>query len=126
MKRVIGLGGIFFKSSDPAALREWYRSHLGIESESWGATFEIGQPEPSGKTGNNVWCPFKQDTDYFSPSEKAFMINFRVDDLEALLKVLKEEGVQIIGDMVDSEFGKFGWVMDLEGNKIELWEPVKE
>lgn len=123
MKRVTGIGGIFFKSPDPKALGEWYRKHLGLDVEAWGGvSFEpavAGQPG----AGPTNWCPFKADTGYFAPSTASFMINFRVADLHGLLAALREEGCKVVGEPQDSEFGKFGWVMDPDGNKLELWEP---
>lgn len=123
MERVIGLGGIFIKSKDPVALREWYHTHLGIASEEWGAVFSFTQDEADGKLGNNIWAPFKEDTKYFLPSAKDFMINFRVRNCEKLVDVLRGEGVEIIGELEKSEFGIFAWVLDPDGNKVELWEP---
>jgi len=126
MKRVTGLGGIFFKSNDPQKTREWYRDHLGIESETWGAQFNWRHFDDPDKTGYSVWSPFKKDTNYFDPADKPYMINYRVDDLVELLKVLKAEGIEQIGEMSDDEFGKFAWIMDPDGNKLELWEPPVE
>ncbi|WP_448243259.1 VOC family protein [Pseudoxanthomonas mexicana] len=122
MKRVTGIGGIFFKSADPQALSAWYRDHLGLDTADWGgAIFPWGgEGSPAGMT---LWSPFKQDTTYMAPSTASFMINFRVDDLGALLAALREEGCNVIGESQVSEQGKFGWVLDPEGNKIELWEP---
>ena len=124
MKRTTGLGGIFFKADDPAAMRDWYRSHLGIDSDEWGFSFvwrELDRPE---KRGYTVWGPFSKTTDYFAPSEKPFMMNLRVADMDALLEALRDEGVELVGEPVTEENGKFAWVMDPEGNKVELWEPV--
>ena len=121
MKKVTGIGGIFFKSTDPDKLREWYRQHLGIEAEKWGCVFNW-QDDPRGASGMTTWAPFAADTKYFEPSEKPFMINFRVDDLNALVAELRAEGVEVL-KVEESEFGKFSWVMDPEGNRIELWEP---
>ncbi len=124
MKRVTGIGGIFFKSSDPAALAAWYQRHLGLAVESWGGVaFRWQTPDNPSGVGSTMWCPFKADTDYFAPSQAAFMLNFRVDDLQALLAVLRQEGVQVLEKTESSEFGEFGWVLDPEGNKIELWQP---
>ena len=118
MKRVTGIGGIFFKAKDPKALRDWYQKHLGIDVQEWGgAAFEWTTP------GMTVWSINKMDTDYFAPSTAPFMINYRVDDLAALLQVLREEGCNVVEKTDDSEFGKFGWVIDPEGNKVELWQP---
>ena len=122
MKRVTGIGGVFFKSSDPAALSAWYRQHLGLDVTDWGgAIFRWGGPESDG--GVTVWSPFAQDTDYMAPGTASFMINFRVADLDALLSALKAEGCEMMEETSESEQGKFGWVVDPEGNKIELWQP---
>jgi len=121
MKRVTGLGGIFFKAKDPKALAEWYRVHLGMDVTAWGSVvFRWANDSPTGTT---VWTPFKEDTGYFAPSTAPFMINFRVADLHALLAALKAEGCNVQDKVDESEFGKFGWVVDPEGNKVELWEP---
>jgi len=124
MKRVTGIGGIFFKSKDPEALGRWYQVHLGINVEEWGgAAFKWASPENPSGTGTTVWSPFKEDTEYFSPGSAAFMINYRVEDLHALLAQLRSEGCNVDTKVEESEFGKFGWVIDPEGNKIELWQP---
>jgi predicted enzyme related to lactoylglutathione lyase len=118
MKRVTGIGGVFFKSQDPKRLAEWYRVHLGFDVSEWGgAAFEWSGP------GQTLWNPFKADTDHFAPSASPFMINYRVDDLHALLAALREEGCNVLDKVDDSEYGKFGWVLDPDGNKLELWEP---
>ena len=127
MERVIGLGGPFIKANDPKALAAWYEKHLGIPFN--GSVYTVWQfvnEDGSIKTGYNVLSFFKNDADYFSPSEKQVMLNLIVKDLFALLVVLKEEGVTIVGEPMDEEYGKFGWILDLEGNKIELWEPPKQ
>ena len=122
MKRVTGIGGIFFKSSDPKRLGAWYRDHLGLDVSDWGgAIFQWGGPESS--SGMTIWSPFAQDTNKMEPSSASFMINFRVADLDALLAALRAEGCNVIDNTESSDFGKFGWVMDPDGNKIELWEP---
>lgn len=123
MKRVTGIGGIFFKSSDPDRLREWYRKHLGIESENWGGFAFQWRDDPRAETGATVWSIFPDTTKYLDPSNKPFMINFRVADLPSLLAQLRAEGVTVDDKMDESDFGKFGWVMDPDGNRIELWEP---
>lgn len=123
-KRVTGIGGFFFKSEDPKALRDWYRKHLGLDTNDYGCTFRWKNEK--GEDCSTQWSPFKSDTNYFSPSEKQFMQNFRVEKLEELLAKLKEEGVQVIGEMESYDYGNFGWILDLEGNKIELWEPMDE
>ena len=123
MKRVTGIGGIFFKAKDPEKLKAWYRTHLGVESESWGAVFHW-RDDPRSANGSTAWSIFPEQTKYFEPSTQSFMINFRVANLQELLDVLRAEGVDVdpkSGD--DSDFGKFGWVMDPEGNRVELWEP---
>src|SRR5262245_54191636 len=122
MKRVTGIGGIFFKSADPKRLGVWYRDHLGLDVSDWGgAIFQWGGPEsPPGMT---IWTPFAQDTKKMEPSPASFMINFRVADLDALLATLRTEGCNVIDKTETSEQGKFGWVIDPEGNKIELWQP---
>lgn len=121
MKRVTGLGGVFFKAQDPKALAEWYRTHLGLNVEEWGGVvFRASDESPAATT---TWSPFKADTDYFAPSTAAFMVNFRVAALHPLLAALRAEGCQVQDRVEESEFGKFGWVLDPEGNKLELWEP---
>jgi predicted enzyme related to lactoylglutathione lyase len=122
MKRVTGLGGIFFKTQDSTSLKSWYSKHLGLVTDEYGATFSWHKE--NGQKGYTVWSLFKEDTTYFNPGTKLFMINFRVENLEELLKILKEEGVQVVGEMEVYEYGKFGWILDPEGNKIELWEPI--
>jgi predicted enzyme related to lactoylglutathione lyase len=124
MKRVTGFGGLFFKARDPKALAEWYRVHLGLDVQPWGgAELPWVTPENPTGTGMSTWTPFRADTGYFAPSEASFMVNFRVADLDALLAALRDEGCQLVGEPQSSEYGKFGWVLDPEGNKIELWEP---
>jgi predicted enzyme related to lactoylglutathione lyase len=125
MKRVTGLGGVFFKCDDPANVKSWYEKHLGMKGDQWGFSFqwkELDKPDAS-VPATTAWSPFKKDSTYFNPSEKPFMFNYRVENLVELLKVLKDEGVQIVGEMEEHPYGRFGWIMDPEGNKIELWEP---
>ena len=122
MKRVIGIGGIFFKSNEPEKLGGWYRKHLGIEIRERAATFKWRRLDDSKET-YTVWSPFPSDTDYFAPSDKPFMINFQVENLEDLLTELKREGVDVDPRVETYDYGKFGWIMDPEGNRIELWEP---
>jgi predicted enzyme related to lactoylglutathione lyase len=126
MKRVIGIGGVFFKARDPEALRAWYQKHLGIDSEAWGAVFKWNSPEiqASQKDFCTAWNPFPETTKYYAPSEKPFMINYVVQNLTELVAVLQAEGIPLIGEMQEEEFGKFAWIMDPEGNKLELWEPA--
>ena len=125
MKRVTGIGGIFFKSKDPARLCAWYREHLGIDVTDWGgAIFEWGGQ--GSEAGMTIWSAFAQDSDKMLPGSASFMINYRVANLDALLAALRGEGCQVLDAREDSEFGKFGWVMDPDGNKVELWEPPHE
>ena len=126
MERVVGLGGIFFKAQDPEKLGAWYKKHLGLPVEDWGGvSFRESPPAANAPKRESyiAWSPFGTDTDYFAPSEKPFMFNFRVNDLAAVLSELRREGVQVDDKVDESEFGKFGWLMDPEGNRIELWEP---
>ncbi len=124
MKRVTGIGGIFFKCKDVEASKKWYKDHLGIETDQYGGCFRWYDGQ--GKKGHTVWSTFKKDTTYFDPSPSDFMVNYRVENLVALLPVLKEEGVTIVGEMDDQVYGKFAWVLDADGNKIELWEPPQD
>jgi predicted enzyme related to lactoylglutathione lyase len=128
MKRVTGIGGIFFKSEDPEKLRAWYGEHLGFNITQWGSTFQWIDANKRDAThlARTEWSPFTKDTSYFAPSEKSFMFNYRVENLTELLKVLQEEGVTIVGEPQEFPYGKFAWIMDPEGNKIELWEPKDE
>ena len=119
MKRVTGIGGIFFKAEDPEKLYQWYEKHLGIKRENGGVMFP-GEPETV-----TVWSPFKKDTAYFGGGSQSFMINYRVDNMDALLAALGEEGVEIDPKREDHEYGRFAWIVDPEGNRIELWEPAK-
>ena len=123
MKKVTGIGGIFFKSKDPKAINEWYKTHLGFDTTPYGTSFEWRENDDSTKKGLTQWNPFKETTKYFEPSTKDFMINYRVVNIEALVEQLKAEGVTIVDKIEDSEYGKFVHILDLEGNKVELWEP---
>jgi len=124
MKRVTGIGGIFFKARDPVALRAWYQKHLGIDVLPWGgAVFAWSDEAGSPTTGMTVWSIGEATSDQYAPSQSSFMVNYRVQDLAALLKALREEGCNVLDKTDDSEFGEFGWVMDPEGNKVELWQP---
>lgn len=122
MKRVTGLGGIFIKYEDPEKIRAWYSKHLGIQTDTYGTSFEWRKSDNPDEKGYSVWSTFKKDTTYFHPSEKDFMLNFRVENLEALLKILKEEGVTVLDEIEKHTYGKFAHILDPEGNKIELWE----
>jgi predicted enzyme related to lactoylglutathione lyase len=125
MKRVTGIGGIFFKANDPKALGAWYRDHLGLDVSDWGgAIFNWGGPD--SEKGMTIWNAFKSDTKYFEPGTGSYMINFRVADLHGLLAALKSEGCNVVDRTDESEHGKFGWVIDPEGNKVELWQPPAE
>ena len=121
-KRVTALGGIFIKYADPAAARSWYAQHLGFNTDQYGTTFEWHRADKPGQKGYSVWSTFSKDNPYFAPSEKEFMLNLRVENLEWLLGELKNEGIEQIGEMQVYEYGKFAHIMDPEGNKIELWE----
>ncbi len=126
MKKVTGIGGIFFKSRNPEKLKSWYEKHLGIEaSDEAGAIFEWRDADDPDKSEYTVWGPFPRDTDYFQPSNASFMINYRVQHLEELIDELREAGLDVSGPAEHPE-GIFAWVMDPEGNKIELWEPVAD
>jgi predicted enzyme related to lactoylglutathione lyase len=123
--RVTGIGGIFFRCKDPNVLRKWYEEKLGIESDKYGKTFLWNSTKPP-YIGSTLWAPFKEETTYFEPSQKQFMINFRVDDLPVLVKELQAKGVDILTPITEESYGKFAHILDPEGNKIELWEPVDE
>lgn len=121
--RVTGIGGIFFKCKDPKVVREWYQKHLGLNTNPYGAVFEWYQGADSTKKGFSQWSPFKETTTYFGPSTKDFMINYRVDKMEVLVNELKKNGVTVLDTIVAYDYGKFVHILDVEGNKIELWEP---
>jgi len=123
MKKVTGIGGIFFKCKDPKAVREWYQTNLGLNTNQYGGVFEWRQATDSTKKGFTTWSPFNEKTKYFEPSTKDFMINYRVENLEALVAELKKNGVTIVDAIETVDYGKFVHILDLEGNKIELWEP---
>lgn len=125
MKKVIGIGGIFFKSQNPKELAAWYKKHLGVPiDESFnGYSFQWNEDQQRPNNGYTIWSPFKETTEYMNPSDKDFMFNFIVEDLEALLGALKTDGITPIGEITKTEFGKFSWVVDPENNKVELWEP---
>lgn len=123
MSRVTGIGGIFLKARDPDALRAWYRDHLGLDVQPWGgATFRWNAPAPEPH-GVTVWSVFPSISNYFDPSTAPFMVNYRVESLTAVLAALRSEGCMVDERTEESEYGKFGWVMDPEGNRVELWEP---
>lgn len=126
MKRVTSIGGIFFKCQNPDQVKEWYQKHLGLNTDQWGTTFEWRQADNPEKKGFSQWSPFNADTKYFEPSKKEFMVNYRVENLEWLVGELKKEGVTIIDEIAEYEYGKFVHILDPEGNAIELWEPIDE
>lgn len=125
-KRVTSIGGIFFKSQNPDNIKQWYSKHLGLETDQYGSNFEWRQSDDPNKKGFTQWSPFSEKTTYFEPSQREFMINYRVENLEWLVGELRKEGVTICDEIETFEFGKFVHIMDCEGNKIELWEPVDE
>jgi catechol 2,3-dioxygenase-like lactoylglutathione lyase family enzyme len=125
MARVTGIGGVFFKcSGDRAALVEWYRRHLGLELERFGGAIFRWPDDPAPDGGVTVWHVADAGSKWFSPSDASFMINYRVDDLDALVAQLREGGVQLVGEPESHENGKFAWILDPDGNKLELWEPI--
>ena len=128
MRRVIGLGGVFFKSTDPKNLYAWYERHLGIKEDKKGegVTFPWRRPEDPSSQTLTAWAIFPRDTKYFGPSTASFMLNYQVEDLDALLEALRAEGVTIDPKREDYDYGRFAWIIDPEGNRIELWEPPKK
>jgi predicted enzyme related to lactoylglutathione lyase len=122
MKRVTSIGGIFFKCKNPIAIREWYSRHLGFNTDQYGTNFEWRQAEDSSRKGFTQWGPFNQNTKYFEPSQKDFMINYLVENLELLVEALKHERITVLDQIQKVEYGKFVHILDIEGNKIELWE----
>ena len=124
MKRVTGIGGVFFNAKDPAAMHAWYKDHLGIDVQPWGgASFDWTDEAGNPTSGTTAWLIGGIDSKQFAPSKSNFMVNYRVADLTALLKSLRDEGCHVLDKTDESEYGKFGWVMDPEGNRVELWEP---
>ena len=124
MKKVTGIGGIFFKCKDPNKVREWYQKHLGLDTNQYGASFEWYQDADGTKKGLTQWSPFDEATKYFAPSTKDFMINYRVENLVELVEQLEKEGVTIVDKIETYDYGKFVHIVVVEGNKIELWEPT--
>jgi predicted enzyme related to lactoylglutathione lyase len=124
MKKVTGIGGVFFKCKDTKKMTDWYQKHLGLDTNPYGATFEWYEDTKGEKKGQTQWTPFAETTKYFEPSTKDFMINYRVDNLELLLTELKKEGVTILDSIESYDYGKFVHILDAEGNKIQLWEPI--
>jgi predicted enzyme related to lactoylglutathione lyase len=124
VKRVTGIGGIFFKAKDARSLRAWYKRHLAIDVQEWGGTaFSWTDSEAKPTNGTTVWSVAPAESEQFAPSNASFMINYRVEDLHALVRALKAEGCNVLEKIDDSEYGKFAWVIDPEGNKVELWQP---
>ncbi len=124
MKRVTGIGGIFFKCKDPKKMTAWYQEHLGLKTNPYGATFEWFEGPDSSTKAQTQWSPFPETTKYFDPSTRDFMINYRVENLDALVEILKKEGVTIVDEIETYDYGKFVHILDAEGNKVELWEPA--
>src|SRR6476646_8151277 len=120
MKKVTGIGGIFFKCKDAKKMKDWYKTHLGLNTNDYGATFRWKEAD-SDNNGSTQWSPFSESTKYFEPSTKEFMINYRVADLEALVEELKKEGVTVLDKIETYDYGKFVHILDMEGNKVELW-----
>lgn len=128
MAKVVGIGGVFFRSKDPAGLRRWYEEHLGFPENTEdhpSAVFPFGPAVGGNPISYSVWGPFAEDTDYFSPSEKPFMVNFLIDDLKGLIAELKSKGIEVLDQQEDEQFGDFAWIMDPEETKIELWQAPK-
>lgn len=123
IKKVTGIGGIFFMCKDPKKMREWYKTNLGLNTNQYGAVFEWRQGADTTQKGFTQWSPFSDKTKYFEPSSKDFMINYRVDNIQGLVDQLKKGGVTIVDTIETVEYGKFVHIMDIEGNKIELWQP---
>ncbi|WP_456312115.1 VOC family protein [Pseudomonas shirazensis] len=122
--KVTGIGGIFFFSDNPKETRDWYAKNLGFDTNDWGSTFESRNTAKPEEIESLQWSPFKKGDEYFSPSKKDFMINYRVQNIEGLVKKLRENGVTIVDEILTYDYGKFVHIMDSDGNKIELWEPV--
>ena len=126
MKKVTGIGGIFFKCKDTAVTKAWYEKHLGLPVDDYGCTFWQADSVALDKKASQQWSPFKEDSNYFEPGEQEFMINYRVADLHGLINELRENDVEIAGEIQEFDYGKFGWIIDCDGRKVELWEPINE
>lgn len=124
--KVTGIGGIFFKCKDPNSTKAWYQKHLGLVTDQYGSLFEFRNSLNPEEINYLQWSPFKEDTDYFQPSDQPYMINYRVQNMEGLVEKLKEEGVTICDEIATYDYGKFVHIMDEDGQKIELWEPIDE
>ena len=123
MKKVTSIGGVFFKCQNPEAQKEWYQKHLGITMDTYGSSFEWRHSDDPSQKGYTAWSPFKNDSDYFGNALQQYMVNYRVENLEALVEELKKEAVTIVDEIQNYEYGKFVHILDGEGNRIELWEP---
>ncbi|TKB54685.1 VOC family protein [Ferrimonas aestuarii] len=121
MAKALGVGGVFFKSSNPKLLGEWYKQHLGMDVGEFGCNFE---PAKLPENALTVWCAFDEQTRYFDPSERRYMINLIVDDLDGALAQVEQGGATLVAEVVEESYGRFGWFVDPEGNKIELWQPA--
>ncbi|WP_339684712.1 VOC family protein [uncultured Nonlabens sp.] len=126
MKKVTGIGGIFFKCKDTQATKAWYEKHLGLPVDDYGCTFWQEESVKLDKKASQQWSPFESDSTYFDPGKQDFMINYRVADLKSLLEELKQNDVEVVGKIEEYDYGKFGWVIDCDGRKVELWEPSNE
>lgn len=126
MKKVTGIGGVFFKCDDPKGMNEWYAQNLGLATSPYGTTFEWRNADNPSQKGSTTWCTFPQDTKHFHPSTKAFMINYRVENIVSLVEELKKANVTVVDEIAEYDYGKFVHVLDPEGNLIELWEPKEE
>ncbi|MCA8831149.1 VOC family protein [Hymenobacter pini] len=122
--KVTGIGGIFFFSGNPKETREWYAKNLGLEVNDWGSTFESRSVDKPEEVNSLQWSPFQTGSDYFAPSTKGFMINYRVQNIEGLVAQLKANGVTVLDDIASYDYGKFVHILDADGNKVELWEPA--
>lgn len=126
MKKVTGIGGIFFKCDDPEKMKEWYQKHLGLQTDQYGTNFEWRQGNDSSKKGFTQWSPIKADTGFFGSPDQQLMVNYRVEDLESLVKQLRQEGIEIVDEIDEQSYGKFVHILDAEGNRVELWEANDE
>ena len=123
-KKVTGIGGIFFKCKDPDQMKDWYTENLGLVTNEYGSLFEFRSTDDPDKKGYLQWSPFADKSKYFAPSQKDYMINYRVENLVELIEDLRSNGVEVVGEIEEYEYGKFAWIVDPEGNKLELWEPI--
>lgn len=124
--RVRGIGGVFFRSSEPGTTREWYRQHLGLRTDDYGTNFAWRRADDPQRFGYTQWSPFAADTDYFGAGDQQFMVNYRVDDLGALLERLRAADVEVVGEVQEESYGRFAHIVDVDGRRVELWEPVDD